>query len=191
MTTFRSLKSVLRPWLKNPDWSGRAPLPPEFTGPRVKPLSLVNPLFACLAEGGETAERAALALGGVVADLFRRSPEDARTVMRRFLWQMNEESGNIGWGIPLAFGAVLARSRPLADEYHSLLFHYIHDKDGDNTFCDHAPLRRECYVGIGMVLDARPDLAADALPLLRRAVEREDDETCRALARDLLRKFAS
>ena len=31
-------------------------------------------------------------------DLTRESMEDARLLMRRILWSLNEESGGIGWG---------------------------------------------------------------------------------------------
>lgn len=185
---FRSLKALIRPWLKNPRWSRLAPLPPDTED--QPPAALVSPLFACLPEGGDTTDRAAYALGGVMARLHDQSPEDAKNVVRRFLWHMNEESGNIGWGIPEAFGETLARCPALADIFHRVLFSYIHDKPGDSTFCDHAPLRRSCFRAMDIVLAARPDLIPTALPLLRLAARDDDDEICRALSRDLEEKYS-
>jgi len=184
---FRMLKSVIRPWLKRKDWSASEALPPEAAS--QPPASLINPLFACLPEGEPTARRAAIALGQVMGQLYAHSPEEARNVIRRFMWHMNEESGNIGWGIPVAFGQTLAQCPPLANAYHRILFSYIHDKEGDSTFCDHAPLRRSCFTAIGDVLEARPDLIGVALPLLRQALA-DEDAVCRELAAALIRHFS-
>ena len=190
MPRFRALKSVIRPWLRSSAWTPAQPLPPGLED-QTPLAALVNPLFACLPEGDAATERAAFALGHVLSRLYEQSPEDARNIVRRFLWHMNEESGNIGWGIPEAFGQTLAQSRPLADQYHSILFSYILDKEGDSTWCDHAPLRHSCYVAIETVLSARPDLVPAALPLLRRAASRDPDPACRDQAAGLAAKYDS
>ena len=190
MPRFRALKSVIRPWLRSSAWTAAQPLPPDLE--YQTPLAaLINPLFACLPEGGVTTERAAFALGRVLGRLYEQSPEDARNIVRRFLWHMNEESGNIGWGIPEAFGQALAQSRPLADLYHNILFSYILDKEGDSTWCDHAPLRRSCYIAIDTLLSARSDLVPAALPLLRCAASRDPDTACRAQAAELVTKYGA
>lgn len=188
MSRFRSLKAVIRPWLRRADWTPEHPLPPELApAPEggTSLLSLVNPLFACLPEGGVMTDRAAFALGGVLSRLHESSPEETKNIIRRFMWHMNEESGNIGWGIPEAFGQALAQSRPLGDIYRKVLFSYIHNKEGDNTWCDYAPLRLSCYKAVAAVLEARPDFAAEAKPLLRAAALDDPDPACRALAREL------
>jgi hypothetical protein len=61
--------------------------------------------------------------------------EKARTVMRRFLWMLNDESGGIGWGVPEAMAEVMFHSRPLADEYLHMLVSYTMD-DGPELFQD-------------------------------------------------------
>ena len=191
MPRFRSLKHFIRLWLAHPSWSKEQPLPdiPEIT--EAAPLSLVNPLFACLTEGGETADRAAYALGGVMARVYRDSPENAKNIVRRFMWHMNEESGNIGWGIPEAFAQTLAQCPELAKTYRQILFYYIYDapEEKSTVFCDHAPLRLSCYKAIDILLSARPDLAGEAMPLLRIASTHEKDRPCRDAASALVRKF--
>lgn len=188
MPRFRALKSAIRPWLRSSAWTAAQPLPPDLEG-QASLAALVNPLFACLPEGGVTTERAAFALGRILSRLYERSPEDARNIVRRFLWHMNEESGNIGWGIPEAFGQTLAQSRPLADQYHTILFSYILNKEGDSTWCDHAPLRRSCYTAIDTVLSARPDLVPGALLPLRHAATADPDPACQAEAQRLVARY--
>ena len=147
--------------------------------------------FTCLTEGGTTAERAAFAMGGVMADLYKVSPEDAKNIVRRFMWHMNEESGNIGWGIPEAFAETLAQVPPLADTFRRVLLHYIYDAPEEKStgFCDHAPLRISCYHAIARLLEARPEFVAEAMPLLRLSAQNETDEACRDAARALVRKY--
>lgn len=54
--------------------------------------------------------RAIRGLGLVTARLYLINPEQARRVLRQLIWNLNEESGGIGWGMPEAFG----RSWPIS-----------------------------------------------------------------------------
>ena len=191
MSRFKLLKDAVRQWLQDPDWSASVPLPPTAPFADADPVSLINPLFSCLPLGGEVTDRAAFALGLVMKKLYAVSQESAKNIVRRFMWHMNEESGNIGWGIPEAFGHTLAQCPPLADTYRKIIFYYVYDapEDKSTVFCDHAPLRVSCYKGIGILLEARPDFADEALPLLRLAARDEKDEACREAARQLVRRF--
>ena len=71
------------------------------------------------------ATRPPLALGQVVAGLEEGSAEDMHNIMRRLMWHMNEESGNIGWGIPEAFAEILAQHRRLGDEFYPILNYFL------------------------------------------------------------------
>lgn len=180
---FRAVKALLRPWFAREDWHKDHPLPPEVHDTTL--IALVNPLFACLPEGGATTDRAAFTLGEILTKININSPDEAKNIVRRFIWHMNEESGNIGWGIPEAFGETLAQSSELCDAFHRVLFSYILDKPGDSTYCDYAPLRRSCYRAIGIVLIARPEFSVLLHPLLRDCAKHDPDEECRRLAASL------
>ena len=70
--------------------------------------------------------RAIRALGWTVtARMYDREPEQARQVVRQLIWNLNEESGGIGWGMPEAFGEILAQQVDLAREYACLLACYL------------------------------------------------------------------
>ncbi len=191
MPRFRSLKKALRLRFCNDSWSEDRPLPEDCQEEGITDLAVANALFSCLPEGGLTAQRAAFAMGTVMAKVYAASPEDARNIVRRFMWHMNEESGNIGWGIPEAFGETLAKCPPLADTFRRVLLHYIYDAPEEKStgFCDHAPLRLSCYTAIGTLLAARPDFREEALPLLRLSAQNETDEACRKAARALAQKY--
>ena len=180
---FRTLKTTIRTRLQAPDWDGFAR---ELDD--VPARELVGPLFACLPLGGEATDRAASALGRAVSRLADEHIEDARNVIRRLMWHMNEESGNIGWGIPEAFAEVLAQNRRLGDEFHAILFSYITNTGKEDNFCDNAVLRRSCFRAVERLALARPDLAPKARGPLQAGLL-DEDLGCRELARKALDKI--
>lgn len=175
MARMRSAKQALETALSGKDW--REALPNIAAGG----MPHVGPLFSFLLREPQLMHRAATALGATAAHLAQSQPEAARNIIRRYMWHMNEESGNIGWGIPEAFGETLAASPLLAREFHRVLISYIINLDRDDNFCDHPPLRRSCYWAIGRLAQTRPELAQTARDWLRKGLE-DEDIPCRGMA---------
>jgi hypothetical protein len=92
-------------------------------------------------------------------------------VMRRLMWQLNEESGGIGWGCPEAMGEIMACHEGLAGEYAHVLVSYAR-KDG--VFLDYEPLQRGVVWGLGRLGQKRPHLLGDAIPHLVALLKAED-----------------
>lgn len=195
MAVFRALKSSLRSALQGDDWLQEAETLMEAHG-----RHLVGPLFSFLLLGGAMTGRAAYVLGQVVAAMADERMEDGRVIMRRLMWHMNEESGNIGWGIPEAMAECLVAHDGLAREFHRILVSYIRDRDGDSNFCDHAPLRRHCFWAVGRFLEGRPDFIKpekqgghdmnEAVLEALHAGLRDEDAQCRAYAAWALSVYA-
>ena len=75
--------------------------------------------------------------------------------MRRLMWNLNDESGGIGWRArPEAMGEIVARSERLADEYGHILISYL---DPDGNYLEHPLLQRGLLWGIGRFAHARPE----------------------------------
>ena len=97
---------------------------------------MLNALFSCLCHPEEVVRwHAVSAFGMVVPVIAENDLERARTVMRRFLWMLNDESGGIGWGVPEAMAEVMFYSPPLGREYLHMLVSYTKD-DGPELFQD-------------------------------------------------------
>ncbi len=158
MAAFRKLKQEVRAWLLSARWQDELQRLDEHPAERC-----VGPLFSLLLESGELRWRAVTALGLTVARLAEENRERARVVMRRFIWNLCEESGNLGWGAPEAMGEVLAQHRGLACEYHRILVSYITETGRDDNFIEHLPLRRGAHWGVGRLAEVHPDLALPAL----------------------------
>ena len=175
MAKMRTSKRELKRILQGPDW--REHLDEIAAGG----MTSVGPLFSFLLLGAQTMHRAAVALGATVGRLTGTEPEAARTVIRRFMWHMNEDSGNIGWGIPDAFAECLVASESLAETYHRILISYIMDLGHADNFCDHDILRRSCYWAVGRLAEVRPEMCAMARPWLLKGLE-DTDSVCRGMA---------
>jgi hypothetical protein len=139
---------------------------------------VINPLLSLLPSTDPIRWAAVTAMGAVVARLAEREMESARVVMRRLMWQLNEESGGIGWGCPEAMGEIMACHEGLAREYAHVLISYASE---DGVFLDYEPLQRGVVWGLGRLGQERPYLLGDAVPHLIASLEAED-ATLRGLA---------
>jgi hypothetical protein len=100
--------------------------------------------------------RAVSAMGEVMFYLANDNMESARVIMRRLMWNLNEESGGIGWGSPEAMGEIMARQESLAKEYYRILLSYIVEEKGN--YLEHELLQRGVLWGIGRLAHARPQI---------------------------------
>ncbi len=97
--------------------------------------------------------RSITAMGALGKRLAVKKMETARVLMRRIMWNLNDESGGIGWGSPEAMGQILYNSPQLAMEFKSILFSYL---DPGGNFIEHDILQRGVLWGIGTYLKAAP-----------------------------------
>lgn len=145
---------------------------------RLPARQVINPLFSFLYSGDpETKWAAVTAMGGVVAKLANKDIEAARVIIRRLMWNLNDESGGIGWGSSEAMGEILACHKRLAEEYISILISYTRE---DGNYLEHEILQRGVLWGIGRVSQVRPHLVRHAVPFLMPYLE-SGDATVRAL----------
>lgn len=139
---------------------------------RIPPRQAVSPLFGFFCDLNETIKwHAVTAAGALVADLAQVDPESARVVIRRFIWNLNDESGGIGWGCPEAMGESLARSSAMAAEYWCMLTSYIQPQ---GNFLEHAMLQRGAVWGVGRLGRSQPDMLAASGRLLLPYLSADD-----------------
>ena len=130
----------------------------------MKLRRVINPLFSFFYSGEEQLRwRAITAAGAVIAKMAGRQIEDARIMLRRLMWNLNDESGGIGWGSPEAMGEAMARNARLAEEYAPILVSYLNP---DGNFLEHTGLQCGVLWGVGRLAGRRPQQAAPAAPFL-------------------------
>ncbi|MCP4021553.1 MAG: hypothetical protein GY729_06910 [Desulfobacteraceae bacterium] len=94
--------------------------------------------------------RSVAAMGALGARLAKVKMENARNLLRRIMWNLNDESGGIGWGSPEAMGEILANNTDLAQEFESILYSYL---DPNGNFIEHEMLQRGVLWGVGTYLE--------------------------------------
>jgi hypothetical protein len=125
---------------------------------------VISPLFSSLYNTDEAVKWAAVAaMGVIVGKLADDNMEEARVIMRRLMWNLNDESGGIGWGSPEAMGEIMAVHEGLAKEYVHILLSYTR-KDGN--YLETEGLQRGLLWGIGRLAQARPELVKEGVTRL-------------------------
>lgn len=146
----RQIKKRLKILLQNKDLNW---LLSEIRTFPVKPL--ITPLMSGLYQTDEKIKWHTVTLmGQVMHELASDDREAARVVMRRFLWNLNEESGGIGWGMPEALGEIMAETSWLAEEYSHMLVSYMREEN----YLELPALQRGLMWGLGRLAMERPDL---------------------------------
>ena len=122
---------------------------------RLPARKAVGPLFSYLYSLDELVKwRAVTAMGNVVSDLAASDLESARVVMRQFIWNLNDESGGIGWGCPESMAEAMACNDKLAAEYGCILISYIRP---DGNYLEHEGLQRGVLWGVGRLAHTWPE----------------------------------
>jgi HEAT repeat protein len=122
----------------------------------IPPRQAVTPLISALySQDHRIRWNAITALATVLARMARDDMEHARTVMRRFIWSLNDESGGIGWGAAETMAEAMVLHEGLYNEYARILLSFIRE---DGNYLEYPPLRRGALWGIGRLGHVRPEL---------------------------------
>ena len=127
-----------------------------------RPLrQVLNSLFTLLYHGDPQIKwNTVTAMGMVTALLAKEDMEAARVIVRRLMWNLNDESGGIGWGSPEAMGEILANQETLADEYYQILISYSRE---NANFQENEIIQEGVLWGIGRLSQNRPDLVKNSI----------------------------
>jgi hypothetical protein len=126
---------------------------------RIPDRQLVGHLIFYFYAGDELLRfRSITAMGLLGKRLADGRMENARDVMRRLMWNLNDESGGIGWGSAEAMGEILGQSPDLAAEFDSILFSFL---DPKANFIDNPMLQQGILWGIGTYAKTAPEQIND------------------------------
>ncbi len=126
----------------------------------------VNACFSGICRSEELVRWHAISgMGVFVARLAEQDMEEARLIMRRLLWSLNDESGGIGWGAPEAMAEIMSHHQGLAREYVHMLISYMRE-DGeeiwqDGNFLEHETLQQGLLWGAGRLAQTRKELVLE------------------------------
>ena len=111
---------------------------------------LAGPLFSYFYSLDDLIKfRSSTAMGDLAQRVAKKKIENSRILLRRIMWNLNDESGGIGWGSVEAMEEILKQNKTLAREFESILFSYI---DPKGNFLEHEMLQRGALWGVGTYL---------------------------------------
>lgn len=141
---------------------------------RGHPGKVVNGLIGLLTDAEvSTKWRAVRALGKVSARIYSEDPDRVKKVLRQLIWNLNDESGGIGWGMPEAMGEILAVIPALQEEYLCLLIAYISE---GGCFIENEQLQKGVIWGLGRIKNLEGALRAGTVPFLLKTLTNTDPE---------------
>ena len=111
------------------------------------------------------------------------SLEKTRNIVRRLMWNLNDESGGIGWGSVEAMGEILAVNEALALEYAPLLLSYGRE---DGNYQEHELMQRGVLWGICRLCEAMPGITGKQAAEHIIPYTKSNDATVRGLAARVL-----
>jgi len=165
--SFRKLKKEVFNLLQCDDFTK-----PLSNFPNLPARQVINPLFSFLYHTDDSIRwHAVSAMGVVTAGLAEKNMESARVILRRLVWNLNDESGGIGWGSPEAMGDILARSPKLSREFAKILVSYSLPH---GNYLEHEILQRGLLWGLNRLSESDPQVTQDATPHVRKFLYSDD-----------------
>ncbi len=157
--THRRLKKQALSILESDDWPAALDALCQFP-----PRRIVNTFFGLLYHMEPHVRwRVVSAMGQVVSRLADQNRESARIIMRRLMWNLNDESGGMGWGSPESMGEIMACNARLAREFGCILVSYA---DPAGNYIEHPALQQGVLWGWGRLGHIRPELFQPSAGLL-------------------------
>ncbi len=111
------------------------------------------------------------AMGHLAVRMEQKKREKTRDLLRRLMWNLNDESGGIGWGSAEAMGEILCRCPVLAAEFGSILLAYL---DPRGNYIDNESLQQGILWGIGTFMATAGKTAADSIDNIAAFLEYSD-----------------
>ena len=157
--TVRREKKHIETLLQGKNWAH------HFTGTNTAAARrTLNALFGLLYHREPLIRwRTITAIGMVTATLADGDMNGARVFVRRLMWQLNDESGGIGWGAPETLGEITARHETLAREYAAILLSYLAPW---GNYLEHEPLQHGLLWAVGRLGRSRPHMVSNAGELI-------------------------
>jgi hypothetical protein len=155
------------------DWAGLVQLA------RREPAKTLRHLTSRLCSADAPVKwKAVRAVAVVAGDREGISGNRIRELLRRFVWLLSDESGNVPFGVPEAFGEVLVARPELQAEFLPLLCSLAYDPERIQT----GPIERGVFWALGRVGKPAAACSPEAVEAVVRAAQQHPEPQTRSVA---------
>jgi len=159
--------------VRNQDWTGLVRLA------RREPAKTLRYLTSRLCSADATFKwKAVRALAAVAGDREGISENRIRELLRRFVWLLSDESGNVPFGVPEAFGEVLVAWPEFQAEFLPLLCSLAYDPERIQT----GPIEWGVFWALGRVGQPAAACSPEAVEAVVRAAHQHPEPQTRSIA---------
>jgi hypothetical protein len=125
----------------------------DFKQYRFKQLT--GPIKGLLFDKDPLIRFRAIELMGLAAKTKSENTEQIRDLMRQLMWNLNEESGGIGWGSVEAMAETASQNKIIFDEFYKIIISYADPES--SSFLDHEDLHPGAAWAVGRLLKEHPE----------------------------------
>ena len=166
--------------VSNKDWTGLIQLARQDSAKVLRYLT-----SRLCSSDTEVKWKAVRALGVVVADREGIDEDRIRRLLRRFVWLLSDESGNVPFGVPEAFGEVLRARSEFQQEFLPLLCSLAYDPERNQT----GLIEQGVFWALGRVGAAVAAFSPEAVQAVVRAAAQHPDPQTQNIAAWALSRF--
>ncbi len=169
----RHWKADVEEAVSNKDWAKLLQLA------RQEPAQVMGYLTSRLcSDDAEMKWKAVRGLGIVAGDRGAMGDERVRELLRRFVWSLSDESGNVPFGVPEAFGEVLVARPEFQEEFLPLLCALAYDPECAQT----GLIEQGVYWALGRVGQPAAACSPEVVEVVVRAAQQHPDSQTRNIA---------
>lgn len=159
--------------MSNEDWTGLTQLA------RREPAKSLRYLTSRLCSADAPLKwKAVRALAAVAGDREGMSENRIRGLLQRFVWLLTDESGNVPFGVPEAFGEVLVARPEFQAEFLPLLCSLACDPERIQT----GPIEQGVFWALGRVGQPAAACSPEAAEAVARAAHEHPEPQTRSIA---------
>jgi len=167
----RKLKSKVFDILQDDDWHKSLI---ELVA--IQKATITSALLSFVYNSNPIIKWRAVASFGILTKILSENDIDKiRTIVRRCIWMLTEESGGIPWGVPEVIGEILANNEMMANEFNNMLMSYIYETDGPENYLEHTTLRQGVYWGILRLSQSFPQKVKEFQYIIEQRIKCETD----------------
>lgn len=173
-------KTKVEDAVSNKDWAGLVQLA------RRESAKVLRYLIGRLCTGDADLKwKAVRALGVVAGDREAAGENRIRELLRRFVWLLSDESGNVPFGVPEAFGEVLIARPEFQQEFLPLLCALAYDPERSQI----GSIEQGVFWALGRIGQPVAACSPEAFEAVVRAAAQHPDAQTRNIAAWALSRF--
>ncbi|MGE4520110.1 MAG: DVU0298 family protein [Desulfobacteraceae bacterium] len=168
--SYKKLKNLIKDKIqtKTPDQALS-----DFKGYKFKQLT--GPLKGLLFDSDPLIRfRASELMGLIAGKAAEENIEQVRDLMRQLMWNLNEESGGIGWGSVEAMAETASNNKKIFDEFHKIIISY--SDPASSSFLDHEDLHPGAAWAVGRLLKEAPEKGVYAQYVIKVLLKHNDPQ---------------